>query len=394
MKKIIAGLLAGAMTVGAAFAIDTSASVYMTGNLAFNSDGSTHFINVYNTNQKDSDLLQFSLNGDKAGASFRLWTNLAGTDSDSSTYVYMRSAVLWFKPIDMLKISVGNVGTYLYMERLHWWKTPVGGKASYTEDWDKRWSDYCGVEGGGISLALTPIKGLTFTLSSAPGFDTDNDGSVTGFSIAKNGDLTYNDWGATVKYQISKSFSVATGWRDMGSDGSTKSKGYVMSEWEDYYKLLTVGFDYSGNGFYGFIQPRILFSQYYDLEAISFDNYIKYSSDAFTLQGRFPFIYRVEESGEDDPSYLIYEVKASYAMDGFTPYVVITNDDVNYVPLTFGTAANGDSLEDSFAIEVKPGVTMTMGAGTFDVGVAVYSNVKGSDPSYGWAIPIDFRVNF
>ncbi len=401
MKKLIAGCLSVLMTAGIAFAVDFSASVYMLGTLASGSgDGSTfNGPTVDNQPQKDADMLVFNISEENFGAHFELWTNLASTvtyltDTSGSTssldnVVYARRAYLWFKPVKQLKVAIGNVGSYLYTEQLHWWKDGLGGSATGTTSWYLRYSNYTGVEGGGINITFNPIQALTIDLGTGGGF---------GNALwSKDGDtLTYTDWGATVKYQINNTFSAGFGWRDMGSDGSSKPDGYSMSTWDDYYKVLTVGFDVKTDNIYGFLQPRTLFNQYYGFEGVTFDNYFRYATGPVTFEARIPYTYRQQDSGEDDPSYLIYELRVKYAVnDTITPFLDLSNDNGgDYTPSCFGTEANGDSFADTFVVHVYPGVYLKVGNCTMDVGVSFNSYKKDSSPSWGWTIPFEARVTF
>jgi hypothetical protein len=408
MKKLIAGCLTILMTAGIAFAVDFSASVYMLGTLASGSgDGST--INgptVNNQAQKDADMLVFNIDGGNFGAHFELWTNLASTvtyltqsATESSTgkdktstldnAVYARRAYLWFKPVTQLKIAVGNVGSYLYTEQLHWWKTGLGASASGASGWNLRYSNYTGVEGGGINITYNPIKALTIDLGTGGGFGN-------ALWTKSGGNFTYTDWGTTVKYQINNTFSAGIGWRDMGSDGSTKPDNYSMKADDDYYKVLSIGVDGKTDNMYGFLQPRILLNEYYGFEGVTFDNYFRYAKGPVTFEARVPFTYRQQDSGEVDPSYLIYELRVKYAAnDTITPFLDLSNDDGgDYTPLCFGTDANGNSFADTFVVHVYPGVFLKFGNCIMDVGVSFNTYKKDSTPSWGWTVPFEARVTF
>ena len=401
MKKIIAECLTVLLTATAAFALDTTASVYMTGTLANGEgNGSVDGLNISNQAQQYPHMLTFTVSDKNYGAQFWLWTKLAGDATyltnikgDTSTLdnaVYASNAMLWFKPIDMLKISVGNVGQYLYTEQLHWWKDGLGGKATDAAvAYYLRYSNYTGIEGGGINFTLTPVEGLTIDLGSGEGFGN------TLWTV-NNWNLKYNDWGATVKYQVNDKVSLGIGWRDMGSDGSSKPSDYSMAAKDDYYKVLTTGFDVKTDNMYGFLQPRMLFNEYYGFEGVTFDNYFRYTSGAITFQSRVPFTYRQQDSGEDDPSYLIYDLKTSYKVnDSISPFIELSNDDGgNYTPLCFGTEAKGDSLADTFVIHVYPGADFVVGKCNITAGVSLNTYTKNSSPAWGWTIPFSARVNF
>ena len=399
-----------AMVAGAAFAADANASVYMTGNLASGAKGSaTKFFTLTDQNQKDADLIQFSFNGEKAGASFKLWSdiqtlwtgasqnwsdygNMTSSLSYSDGIVRLRSIGLWFKPAEAVKVSVGSVGQYLYTERLHWWKVAVGNSASNASNWGDggQWSNQSGCEGFGANVTLTPIAGLSVDLGVAPGLNTSYFTGKTSWSdtgtttkagdaaatYATDGTFTYCALGATIKYQITEDISAGAGYRDAGT-GS--------------YKIVTIGADYGKYGapVYEYIQPRFHFNKDFTLEGIAFDNYGYFTAGAFKLSYRFPFTLRLTTS--TDPSYLIYDVKAEYAMDGFTPYIEIGNDDgCGFKPLTFGDGTNATNAHDSFVIDVHPGVSFSVGECALDVSAEFWK----TNDSYGWQLPFTARVSF
>ena len=408
MKKLIAVCMVVITAAVGAFAVDFTASVNMRGTLASGSgDGSN--INgptVDNKDQKDADMLVANLDGGNYGAHFELWTNLAGTikyltksatESDNhvdetgtlDNAVYARRLYLWFKPVNQLKVTVGNVGSYLYKEQLHWWKTGLGGSASGAANWKLRYASYTGVEGGGVNFTYNPIQALTIDLGWGGGFGN-------ALFTKKGSKFTYTDWGATVKYQINSAVSAGIGWRDMGSDGSEIPDNYSMKDDDDYYKVLTVGFDAKSDTMYGFLQPRILFNEYYGFEGATFDNYFRYAKGPVTFEARLPFTLRKQDSGEVDPSYLIYELRVKYAFsDAFTPFLDLSNDDGgDYTPTCFGTEADGNSFADTFVIHVYPGVYLKFGGCVMDVGVSFNTYKKGSSPSWGWTVPFEARVTF
>src|SRR5574344_2154900 len=329
-----------AMVAGAAFAADASASVYMDGFLAKGKmGGETDLFYLKSEQQQDPDAIQFNFSGEKAGASFKLWYEYGSGksggswDSDDAYDLYVRSAQLWFKPIEQIKISVGDVGSYLYKERLHWWKVATGAGAVAAVAWNGRWSSYTTVEGKGVSIEATPISGLAIDFDWAPGVDTN---AVT---LPSDGsDVSYNAWGAQFKYQVLDNLSFAAGYRDGGSSGKAK--------------IATIGVDFGnfGTPYYGFIQPRFYIgSKSYTepnwwidpkdegLTGVTIDNYIQYTTGNLTLKGRFPFTIRMTGL-DNDPSFLVWEVKAVYACEGFSPYLAMGNDQEGiYQPLCFGS---------------------------------------------------------
>ena len=79
MKKIVIGI--AAITCAATmFAVDISSTVKMNADIVRKSGDNVEFFAVNNKDQKDSDALIFSANGEKAGGQFQLWYRFDGTD--------------------------------------------------------------------------------------------------------------------------------------------------------------------------------------------------------------------------------------------------------------------------------------------------------------------------
>ena len=115
MKKIVMGA-AALLCAASMFAVDFAATIKMAGDIAGGAvtegTADTTYIWKLNSNdQKDADALVVSVNGDKAGANFQFWYNYAGNDAD----LKVRSTNLWFKPIDMVKVTVGDVSVKTYI---------------------------------------------------------------------------------------------------------------------------------------------------------------------------------------------------------------------------------------------------------------------------------------
>ncbi len=403
MKRLFTSLALAALSVATVSALDVSARVYMSGSLAdgYYVDNGTekgnpwNFITVNNQDQKDDDALQLSMSSEKAGASFRLWYNYTN-DGDSET-LKARSTVLWFKPVDMVKISVGDVGQYLYTEQLDWWRDPLGGSYAEWESWAKRYSNQTGLETRGIQLDLTPIEGLTVQLGAGA-----NGSNTTFFSNSSDGKRKYLKWGATAKYQISDSISAGVGYRDEGSDdtGSTYSPSF---------KLITAGVDF-GNAwtkpYYAFIQPRFMLdyntqsADAWSLDGIMIDNYFKFNVSDFKIEGRLPFCFRL--TGEDnDPNWFCYELKAKYLMnDTFEPYIKLASDHTwkaDNHPICLGSE-KGYRIQDTFYVDTELGSGMKFGAAEVYAALEFYttpvyiSGAKYSDKWWGWAIPFSCSV--
>ncbi|MCR5606754.1 MAG: hypothetical protein K6F69_08065, partial [Treponema sp.] len=175
----------------------------------------------------------------------------------------------------------------------------------------------------------------------------------------------------------------------------------------DKYKLLSIGFDY-GNPFqsstYFFIQPRFYFAdknnseiqsygysrnntvEEYALTGIAFDNYLKCKiTDTVLFQVRLPFVLRMSDNKDTDPSYLLYDIEVDYNMGNKTPYVEINNCNRIYAPLMFGDE-DGYKLQDSFIMDIRPGCKFNFDNVELNVGVDLYFG-QGLENSAAYTVP-------
>ena len=220
-----------AMVAGAAFAADAKASIQLWGSLVKGStadDSSVDFLTLDDTTQKDTDAFIFDFSGEKAGGYFKLYYTSAATDGSAVT---ARGAKIWFKPLDMLKVTVGNVEDGgLYKERISWWKIPTGAPLLHQDDWWRaRWNGYM-LSAYGVMAEINPISGLSITTAVTPG---------AGKAFITTEENSYTQYALIAKYQILDNVSAGIGFCDTGY-GS--------------YKKLRFGADYSAAGFYGFLQ--------------------------------------------------------------------------------------------------------------------------------------------
>ena len=403
MKKIITGIAAVAMAASL-FAVDFSATVQVKGDIAYGqateNSSSFNLLGIENTNQKDSDLLEVHFSGDKAGADFKFWTTV------KENTLTVRSLKVWFKPMDMMTVSVGNVGLYLYTERLNWWKVPMAGSVSQFGSWEEKWSSAAGLkEDLGLTLEVTPIDGLYLGAGVAPGAGS----SLLAVSSSKNGDTTtttdsYLAWGAVAKYTFSDlGLSIGAAYRDDGKDN---------------VKLLTIGADFSKDSFYGFLQGKLNFDDHSDgnysfaadkygmtLRGVTIDNYLSYNFGFMNLQATLPVTirglvaYDTDAEKKADPSYMTARIKASFPVDAITAYVVVGSDEgFNNGPA--GSAGNAvwtfdDTFGDSFNIYVNPGVSFNVGACALDIGAEfAFQNAADGKGTFYWAVPFTTKVSF
>ena len=387
MKKIIGILAVAATFASSVFAADFAARAVMEGNIAGGDKDKATIWSLSEKEQKDGDALIVSVNGDNAGAQFQMWYKY---DASGSAPLNIRNTNIWFKPIDMLKVTVGDVSVGTYKEMIDFWKVGSGERADAHQPWT--WSGYASVEGPGLSLELTPIAGLWLNagVTAKPG---------TSFATIGKDSFEYAAYGAAAKYTFADfPLSAAISWRDAG-------KGKE--------KILAVGADYGNNwadGFYGmlnvrmrfedvkyeitdknFVEPGKILQRTWDcgtvLSAIVFDNYFKYSVSGLSIQLRAPVTIRMvsdmdgkfkaSEFGYSDPSWMAYELYVSYPIGSVTTYLDVDNDNA----ITF----NDKFVDKVLQMNIKPGVKFNVGACSFDMGVQI-SLAEGAK-SVSWSVP-------
>lgn len=371
MKKIVMGIAAVTMAASI-FAADFAARTYMTGSLISGSsaDGSSvELLKVNEENQKDADALVVSANlDDKAGANFQFWYQYASGEEKAPK---IRNANLWFKPVDQLKVTVGDVSVATINETLHYWKDPIGNSISDSRSWNGKYSSFATVEGSGaITLDITPIDGLWIGAGVAPG------AGAAFLTIPSEGDATYNAYGIGAKYDLAGATDlpivIAASWRDAGKDA---------------VKVLAIGGTYGARyaeGFYAYLNARLNFND--GLKGIAIDNHFRFASGAFEAQLRAPVIIRLAGTDED-PSYLEFSGKVSYALDGFTPYLLFGSDINNKGEIAF------NNFGDDFTLTIQPGVTCNVGACALDVAAKIDIS-SGSEKTIGWSVPFTASVAF
>ena len=436
MKKIVMGA-AALLCAASMFAVDFAATIKMAGDIAggaVTEGADTTYIWKLNSNdQKDADALKLSVSGDQAGASFQFWykysngaaptaATTADTNEDGShkgTYttaittnsmLQVRSTSIWVKPIDQLKITLGDVSCGIFGEKLHYWKDPCGNDYASASSWDHGYSSYATVEGAGIAAELTPIDGLTVVAGIAAGCDTNFISFVENVST-----VAVKAYGVSAAYNLSSvadlPVTIGVSWRDEGTDA---------------IKILAIGADYGNafaEGFYGMLNARMFFSQKvgsatvsatgkdYKMTGIAFDNFFRFKTGAMTIDLRAPIILRglagqtVSADGvatalneTNDPSYMYLSAKFSYALDGLTIYVGAGSD---YDENLDGWVFNKD-FGDNFNLTIHPGVTFNVGACAFDIGarfdikdaVASTTNANAKYHPFAWSIPFTATIGF
>lgn len=364
--------------VAGAFAADISARVVEKGSLAGGqTDGNTYIFGMGKTHQKDNDLFEFKGNGDEASAFFRIWADLGDDEA-----VKVRHANFWFKPMSNLKITIGRSAPGLYGERIDWWKVATGVKYTDFNGWGGpgRYSSAAIGDGYGLCAEFTPIPQLALTAQVIPGV-----GKAT-LTIPNEGDASYTKYGVMAKFNILDNLTAGLAWRDNGKDS-----------WKQF--RAGVEFGNWGTPYYGFVMPVLLMdckAKDSGLDGVAIDNYFSYNFDFMNLQARFPVTLRLT-GDEGDPSWMCYNIKATFPQDGFGLYVQLQSidldDDGTYNSCgAMHTALLFDNFK--FHTSLHVGTTFNVGACGFDVAFVANIDTALEKPFAGWYIPFIASVAF
>lgn len=348
MKKIV-GILAAAAIAASVFAADVSAGVRLEGSL-FNWDGSNaSALTLKHNNQFYHAPISFSISDDKAGGQLKL-TDLDannGTKSDGENYdktapIVSSAWQIWFKPVDVLKITVGCWANTLNQEKI---------------DWCNSDSKIAGDDGdlGSWVITLAPVDGLSIDLAFTQAF---------GKAWFANSEI------ASLAFMM-----------HYGADFGTIS---AMFDARSNFKDLRFGAGYANNfsGLDMFVNVLGFYKT--DFNKIRAEVYLGYAADAlniqafivggYNLKGGFDASWwHVGNSGAAG-AFVGMSAKFSYALDGITPYIYIK--DVNF-------------LADSFSMEIKPGFTTNVGCCAIELAVDITaaSTIKVD-------VPVNFKVTF
>jgi hypothetical protein len=362
--------LAILLLASTSFAVDFGASVNMSGDL-----WGTNGFKLGSPGQSDGDLLTFSVSTDVAGANAQIRTGDAADD----TAAKVRNLAVWFKPVSMVKVTIGNIGSGLFTEQLNWWHVPTGAAGGNS------WSSDSGVSGKGINLDITPIEALTISGGVAPGFNNalliDYDLLTAAKELAVGPNTKA---GVTAKYKIEGVGTVGAGYRYNGANS------IGVSDWQS----IRLGMDLTMvPGLYAFLTGIMRIDNgATSLSSFTIDNYAAYSAGAFTVKAELPVTLRTTAVATDH-SYMSYDIKASYKiLDNFSPYFRITQDG----GLTGDYNRSLDFSDIVFAPKLKLGADYSFGKCSLGTAVQidVPANDAGDNNPVTWSIPFSARVSW
>ena len=359
MKKIITGIAALAMLTSV-FAVDFTAGFQLKGEV-LNYDGGTKNINVFklaHENTKDDKPFIFSISTDKVGGTLKFYDNSsvkfdtwndknydgkvdAGeTSYDAQSVMMANYWNIWFKPLDMLKVDLGNHDTKLNCESITYWM----GKVLGTSDWGIKAT--FSFDALSISAMLNAGNGAYWA------------------SKPNKGDFTFGETALYASY---------------GADFGTISALFVA---KDTFKNIAIGAGYK-NTFGSITMFADAAFNYVDKKADAYKNDtrsnlavdadVKYAQDALSAEAYVKWFASDIENIKKDTMDIMLQAKVGYNVSGGTVYVKFVDKDV----LDFLKKSNLDTLELGF--------DGYMGAMSYNIAAKVSSS---------WAGKINFSVPF
>ena len=384
MKKIV-GILAAAAIATSVFAADVSASTKLDGAI-FSYDGDSKAFSLLGefngSHVYANPNMTFSISDDKAGATIKLTTDTdkAGImdkwnpDGDGNaalgkTVVGLESQTIWFKPIDALKITLGNVDVALNKESIKWTESAyaVGDgqdRAGYAfsigvdafsldlgmQAWNTTWFDK-------IDGEDDPRIGETF-VKAAYSADFGTIGAyveLNRFSVDGKGRRSYGQWERLFNLQPKddgaiKDVVFAAGYRNNfdGIDLFVNVGGYMDDKFEWVRPEIFVGGNVDAFGYKAFVAPTIFTDADY-------------------------------KDTLDNPLELQLLVRVQYALDAATVYARF--DDV-------------DILAKKFTSELRFGAEGSLGCMGYDIWLQVNTGCGDEQDKVNISLPFQLKVNF
>jgi hypothetical protein len=316
-----------AMVAGAAFAADVSAKVKVDGSLFNYDDGTIKAFELHHSQETYNQIATLAFNGEKAGAEIRFFDGAAdtnGTIKDSHWAV-------WFKPVDVLKMTVGKWGASLNQEQIDW----------------------CGSSSGCDSYgyaAEVSTNGISFAAALLPG--------------NKNYFFTNDKSGTTLKESYIKA--------GYGADFGTVNAMVHFNNEADT-SIMGVGFN-SKAGPVSYFLNVLASDKQGKFSKIRAEPYFAFGKDALTIKGFIPVDYSL--TAKSDACSVQTLLKVSYSLGSVTPFFYFN----------CGNVLAGDKI----ALEFKPGVDGSVG----EMGYEVALDVKVASGKATFDVPVWFSVAF
>jgi hypothetical protein len=355
MKKIVGIFAAAAVLATSVFAADVSAATKINGSVfAFGADESISMLKEGNDSHDYANPnLAFNISDDRAGASIKL------TSDGGTKEVKLTSQTIWFKPVEVLKISAGNYDVALNKEQIDWTQsvTGIGGNGFLAS-----------VNTNGFGLDIGFDCNEKFWMSKAK----DADVALTQFFLKAGYSADFGTIGAYAEFNRlgagRRTWAYHDAFFGLGDNavaGIAKKDGAVS----DIH--FGAGYKNNFNGINVFANVAGFMADKF--EWIRPEIYVSGSADAFGYNAFIaPIIFVNGDLNRDAEVELV--AKLTYAMDGITPYFYFKDENL---------------LNKTFTAQIKVGATGSVGL----VGYNIWAQVDVAD-KVGFSVPFELTASF
>ena len=322
MKKIV-GIIAAVTMAASVFAVDLASMIQIDGDL-MNYDGENFkalMAKEYDPSGDSDYLWKFSVSGDKAGAEIWSW-DINGTVS---------SKKVWFKPIDQLKVTVGNIyASSIANPQFGWWaKQELSGYGFMFDIALDGVSFTALLAPGAGNYWLNPKNDYLFTSNAGWGsyagklgsFWLDSKFSIDGignFQVIVASGATIGPHGYSNWYNTPLAFGVA--WSNMG---------YMQT---GFYADVIASLSYDATSTEA-VKPL-------GFQGIDSQFGGQYVANGIKLQLTNLVQYRKMNKYATDGDFIYgFEFKGAYAFDAVTPYIQVVGYDIMKKAMTVDLGA-------------------------------------------------------
>lgn len=363
MKKIV-GIMAVAAMATSMFAADVAAKVNILGDLAnYSKDSGFKALGIAEGGQGWNPSFALSANGDNAGATMSFFDDGAAGNVSNVNYS------IWFKPADMLKVTVGNYSNQLFQETIDWsnsaTKVDANGYALSLDTNGFTADLFLNTTWSGNNFGWNRFSNTKAWLASKDGTTTIGETYVkVGYnadfgSIAAYADLfttqEWKDWGAGGIDKTAKGSDFGLGYK--GTFGPVTASENLIAAFDDAWK-------------FGIIRSETFVTTNISGIGISAFVVAGYSTDVVTNIAQDKLCNQIGTN----KAFVGATAKVTFAAGPFGGYVYLKDDNF---------------ITDNFSMTIKPGVTKNVGACAIDLAIDVTAakDVKVD-------VPVVFTVAF
>ncbi len=284
-----------------------------------------------------------SVNGDVSGASMSFYDGQAGGAVSNVNYS------IWFKPFDMLKVTIGNFSTNLNQETIDYSNTATG------------------IDSNGIALSLN-ASGFFADVFFAPGWSSGNFGwdrtnnAKYWFSV-KDDKVTLAETYVRVGY--SADFGTISAYYNYVGHQDNSANSWETTQWsQDNVMDFGAGYKNTFGSVEMFVNAVVGMADN-KMGTIRGELFAKTQIDSLSLAafvvGGYamdPVMYlakdKLANATTKDAAFVGATAKVTYSLGSVTPYLYVKGNNF---------------LADSFSLQIKPGITGNVGSMSWDLAI-------------------------